>query len=261
MGNKDGAYEADIQHALSEVFRLLTPFVCAEPCRGYADHIVYINDETLTPWIHRTLQNQSDQIMVACRYYQYEDNLCHIQYPPIACAGKKCSRYQQLQQTREDLKPSFSPGIHLVEVKSNHDNVHRFGHQLPHYCLFADYSWLTIEDHDPPAWLPPFVGVIQYHDGTISIEGEATKIDRAPRLDKTIIQKAHPAIKKIQNTATFLAFLRTWFINSVFNDGQGNYIIEMPHLKDLITLTRKTGTQRQLTPTTLTEFTDHRDES
>ncbi len=43
------AYEAEKQHTLSAVCRLLTPFVCTGPCHeGYADHIVYLSDETLT---------------------------------------------------------------------------------------------------------------------------------------------------------------------------------------------------------------------
>jgi len=258
MGNKDGAYEADIQQTLSEVFRLLTPFVCAEPCRGYADHIVYINDETLTPWIHRTLQQRGDLIRAACTYYHHSENRCSQGNTPGPCAGSHCRRYQQLQQTRDRLKSSFPPGIHLVEVKSNHDNVNRFGYQLPHYCLFADYIWLAMEDHQPPDWLPPFIGILRYHHDvdTITIEGEAAKIDRVPHLDERIIQEAHPHVKSIENSGAFISFLRAWFINSIFNDGHGNYIIDMPNPAKLLTLQKDHSTAGRLTETTLTQFTE-----
>ncbi|MGC9554911.1 MAG: hypothetical protein ACP5EK_06330 [Thermoplasmatota archaeon] len=249
-----GAYEAEIQETLAEIFRLMTPFVHAEPCRGFVDHIVYINDENLTTWIRRILDQRQDAIQSACRYHQ--GGICR-QHPDGSCRGTACPRYRHLKSLRHDLVAWFHPGIHLMEIKSNHDNVQRFAYQLPQYCLFGDYIWLVVEDASVPTWLPPFVGLIRYHRESLVVEHEATRIDRVPRLDARVVRRAYPQMRKIQTCTTFLAFLRAWFINSIFNDGWGNYIVEMPPL-GLLSM-NQTSKRNRYTLTRLSDFEAYED--
>lgn len=242
----NGAYASEIQKSISEILRQITPFVCSEPLRGFVDYIAYINEEVLTVWIKRGLISKQHPLVNTCKYYDRYSTLCREKR--TKCIAESCEHYQILVTKKKEMKKRLKKGIHLLEVKSNKDNVKRFGFQLPHYCLFGDYIWLVLEDKKTPVWLPQFVGVMRFENNTLTIKRDATKIERVPHLNEKIIPSTNPNIKQISNCKIFLKFLRAWFINSIFQfENNGNNVIETPYLDRLIRFQKKVNKARNLT--------------
>jgi hypothetical protein len=252
--SKTGAYAHEIQDILDELFRGVTPFVQVEPLRGFADYVVYINNGTLTPWIRQALYRAEKSI--DCRYCFKGQAQCSREDNGKNCAPQACKYWTELQRRRSQIQRSLQEGIHLFEIKSDHDSISRFGDQLPHYCLFGDYVWLVFEGAQPPKWVPRFVGLMRYANSQIHCERKAQKINRFPHLDKRIIRAAREDVRCIQNCQVWIKFLRSWFINSIFHEEDKRPIIEMPHLDQLILLHEHIRRTSFLCPTTLNDFTE-----
>lgn len=206
-------------------------------------------------WIKRGLIQKQHYLVNTCKYYDKFSTLCKEKR--ITCTAESCGHYQALTTTKKEIKRSLKKGIHLFEIKSNRDTMSRFGFQLPHYCLLGDYIWLVIENKKIPMWLPPFVGVIRYTNNTLTINREAMKIERTPRLSKRVIQSADPTVVAIRNCNFFLKFLRAWFINSIFQiENNGNNLIEMSHLDSIIRFQKKINKVRNVAYLDITQLNE-----
>jgi hypothetical protein len=284
---KRGAYEAEIQQCIAKIFREITPFVYSEARAGFADLVVYVNDENLTTWATKrfnepkttaestcrdvdrdsassrdmTKEQEPERQPTATRHVIQNDGIDMDMAIPkahknlrreVASSHVPSKESKKTEGTRRETcqrittrKWKLEKGLHLLEIKSNHDNINRFGCQLPHYCLFGDYVWLVVEDKKIPRWLPPFVGVLQYMGSTLTIKRDAMKIDRTPPLSEQAIKIINPEIAAISHCKKFIGFLRAWFINSVFHSATGgNNIIDMPCVDDLIKLKKTMNSPR-----------------
>jgi len=155
------------------------------------------------------------------------------------CNGKTCEHYLKTLEGRKESRRTFDRGIHLIEIKTDRDNIKRFGLQLPHYILMGDYIWLVLETKKIPEWLPPFVGILRYDDHTLFIERQAVKIDRFPYLNESAIKNADKNIEHFASCANHFKFIQDWFINSVFQwktVGKNKNIIDMAYVTKLIKL-------------------------
>jgi hypothetical protein len=151
------------------------------------------------------------------------------------CDGKSCEHYLKMLEGKQKALRTLDEGLHLFEIKTDRDNIKRFGYQLAHYCLMGDYLWLILETKKVPEWVPPFVGIMRYETETLYVERQAKKIDRFPYLNESVIKKADKSIESFADCSTLYKFIQDWFINSVFqwkNDGKN--IIDMPYLDKLI---------------------------
>ena len=255
-----GLYARDIQWCLTRIFQGLTPFVYAEARGGFADYVVYINEENLSVWAQRTIGCGGMSPPFCCPHYNRVTDTCmdsdtcmtmasrggsrdmehSTSYPEKRCMGIKCGRYHRILHERSYLKKRLPGGLHLLEIKTDRDSLKRFGYQLPHYCLFGDYVWLILETHKIPPWVPPFVGVMRFSQGALSIEKDPMKITRVPPLNPRVIRSQNPGVSQVGDCDLFLRFLRAWFINSIFYSVTGGHnIIDMPAVEDLLCLQKK----------------------
>ena len=79
-------------------------------------------------------------------------------------AEKRCEYLVKRLTTEQCFSQGtkLKQGLHLLEFKSDHDDVNRFLEQLPHYAMLGDYVWLVLgERQKEPKWLPSFVGLFR----------------------------------------------------------------------------------------------------
>ena len=153
------------------------------------------------------------------------------------CDGKSCEHYIKTLESRMESQRSLGKGIHLIEIKTDRDNIKRFGNQLPHYILIGDFVWLVLETKSIPEWVPSFVGIMRYKNHTIYIERRPQKLDRFPYLNLSVIKKANKDISGFPTCSTLFKFIQEWFINSVFQwENNGNNVVDMSYLTKLIKL-------------------------
>ena len=78
-------------------------------------------------------------------------------------------------------------GLHLLEFKSDHDDVNRFLEQLPHYAMLGDYIWLVLgEKQKEPKWLPSFVGIFR-EDGDGFTHGQGKHVPEKAATRSTML--------------------------------------------------------------------------
>lgn len=169
------------------------------------------------------------------------ENLDIVNIPKIKkqclCDGKSCEHYIKTLESRIESRRSLEKGIHLIEIKTDRDNVKRFGNQLPHYILIGDFIWLVLETKNIPEWVPSFIGIMRYKNHTICIERKPQRLERFPYLNKSVIKKSDKNISSFPNCSTLFKFIQDWFINSIFqwkNDGKN--VVDMSYLTKLINL-------------------------
>ncbi len=136
-------------------------------------------------------------------------------------------------------------GLHLFEFKSDHDDVHRFLEQLPHYSLFADYVWLVLgSKQKAPKWLPGYVGIYREEGEGFVKEKESDLIIRKPPLSGAVLREHGLEA----DDGLLYGFMREWFINSIFYRSNG-IVIRMQGYEKLFRqpeYDRKRGRQRTL---------------
>lgn len=161
------------------------------------------------------------------------------------CDGKVCEHYLKTLESRKQMKRTMDKGIHLIEIKTDRDNVKRFGSQLPHYCLMGDFVWLVLETKKLPDWVPSFVGIMRYENHTLLIEREPMKLDRFPYLNLSVIKNADKNIVDFPTCSTMFKFLQDWFINSIFQwKTSGENVVDMSYLTKLIKLKKDVDAEK-----------------
>ncbi len=137
--------------------------------------------------------------------------------------GKGCECLQERLQWDKGFLAGYGlkQGLHLLEFKSDHDNVNRFLEQLPHYSIFADYIWLVIGSTQKiPKWLPSYVGIYQEKDeGFVKLK-ESAYIQRLPPMSRAVLRECGIPDGAIDDKALY-TFMKKWFINSIFYRGNG----------------------------------------
>lgn len=295
MNKKNGAYNGEIQNAIAELFKTITPYVYHEARWGFADSLVYIPDKTISEKIQQDKEGADKTPLKICRFYNR--NMCSLKtqkwdwnikpghsyidvynaekqgkkikkikkvyiwthretgeiiesekfdivnIPKIKkqcmCDGKTCEHYLETLESKQVALRTLDKGLHLFEIKTDRDNVKRFGYQLAHYCLMGDYLWLVLETKKVPEWVPPFVGIMRYETETLYVERQAIKIDRFPYLNESVIKKANGSIESFADCADLYKFIQDWFINSVFQwKYDGKNIVDMSYLNRLIKFKR-----------------------
>ncbi|WP_424356792.1 hypothetical protein [Methanocella sp. MCL-LM] len=137
----------------------------------------------------------------------------------------------------------LSAGLHLIEFKSDHDDVNRFLEQLPHYAMLADYIWLVLgSKQKEPKWLPSYVGLFRETDDGFSMIKDSQYHKRLPPLSADVLRECNlPNVRGEQ----FYAFLRKWFINSIFYRREG-LVVNMHELDGVLKEQEKKGRQSRL---------------
>ena len=287
---KDGAYNAEIQNAVNEIFDEITPYVYHEARWGFSDSLVYIPEKIVHEKIQQETESKEKTSLKTCRFFRaglcnlktekwdwnikkghsYSDiwnaekqgrkikkiytwthketgeiinsrNLDIVNIPRIKkqclCNGKSCEHYLKTLESRIEASRCLEKGIHLIEIKTDRDNVKRFGSQLPHYILIGDFIWLVLETKNIPDWVPSFVGIMRYKNHTIYIERRPQKLDRFPYLNESVIKKSDKNISSFPNCSTLFKFIQDWFLNSVFQwKNNGKNVVDMSYLTKLINL-------------------------
>lgn len=165
----------------------------------------------------------------------------------IACdAGERSCEYLE---KRIDTEQCFATGLrlkeglHLIEFKSDHDDVNRFLEQLPHYAMLADYIWLVLgSKQKEPKWLPSYIGLfLENGEGFAQIK-DSEYHKRLPPLSADVLRECGlPDVRGEQ----LYAFLRKWFINSIFYRREG-LVVNMHELDGVLREPEKKGKQKTL---------------
>jgi hypothetical protein len=145
----------------------------------------------------------------------------------IACdvdeEGKGCEKLNERLQWDQGFLAGngLKQGLHLLEFKSDHDNVNRFLEQLPHYSLFADFIWLIIgSEQKVPKWLPSYVGVYQEKgEGFVKLK-ESTYVRRLPPMSRAVLRECGVPDGAMNDEALY-SFMKKWFVNSIFYKSNG----------------------------------------
>ncbi|HUL62652.1 MAG TPA: hypothetical protein VLT35_06275 [Methanocella sp.] len=134
-------------------------------------------------------------------------------------------------------------GLHLLEFKSDHDDVNRFLEQLPHYAMLGDYIWLVLgERQKEPKWLPSYVGLFRESgDGFVMVKDSVYQ-KRLPPLNDAVLREC--GIDGLKGEALY-AFMRKWFINSIFYRAEG-LVVPMDDLDGVLKEQREKGKQSRL---------------
>ncbi len=134
-------------------------------------------------------------------------------------------------------------GLHLLEFKSDHDDVNRFLEQLPHYAMLGDYVWLVLgEKQKEPKWLPSYVGIFRESGEGFVMEKESEYLKRLPPLNQAVLRES--GISGLKGEDLY-AFMRKWFINSIFYRADG-LVVPMDDLNGVLKEKREKGQQRKL---------------
>jgi hypothetical protein len=134
-------------------------------------------------------------------------------------------------------------GLHLLEFKSDHDDVNRFLEQLPHYAMLGDYIWLVLgEKQKEPKWLPSFVGLFREDGDGFTLLKESVYQKRLPPLNDAVLRECGiPGLKG----EDLYAFMRKWFINSIFYRAEG-LVVPMDDLDGVLKDQKEKGKQSRL---------------
>jgi len=165
----------------------------------------------------------------------------------ISCnAGEHlCTYLEKRISTEQSFTQGLrlSEGLHLIEFKSDHDDVNRFLEQLPHYAMLADYIWLVLGSRQKePKWLPSYVGLFRETDDGFTLVKNSEYHKRLPPLSVDVLRESGlPNIKGEQ----YYAFLRKWFINSIFYRREG-LVVPMHELDGVLKEPEKNGKQSRL---------------
>ena len=134
-------------------------------------------------------------------------------------------------------------GLHLLEFKSDHDDVNRFLEQLPHYAMLGDYIWLVLgEKQKEPKWLPSFVGVFREDDDGFRLLKDSVYQKRLPPLNDAVLREC--GIYGLKGEDLY-AFMRKWFINSIFYRAEG-LVVPMDDLDGVLKEQKEKGKQSRL---------------
>lgn len=134
-------------------------------------------------------------------------------------------------------------GLHLLEFKSDHDDVNRFLEQLPHYAMLADYIWLVLgKSQKTPRWLPSYVGVFRESDESFLMEKASEYVKRLPPLSEAVMREC--GIEKLRGEQLY-SFMRKWFINSIFYRAEG-LVVPMDDLDSVLKEKSEKGRQSKL---------------
>ncbi len=134
-------------------------------------------------------------------------------------------------------------GLHLLEFKSDHDDVNRFLEQLPHYAMLGDYVWLVLgERQKEPKWLPSFVGLFRESGEGFVMVKESQYLKRLPPLNEAVLREC--GIEGLKGDKLY-SFMRKWFINSIFYRAEG-LVVPMDDLDNVLKDRKEKGQQRRL---------------
>lgn len=165
----------------------------------------------------------------------------------IACdaAERRCDYLVKRISTEQCFASGLrlKEGLHLIEFKSDHDDVNRFLEQLPHYAMLADYIWLVLGSRQKePKWLPSYVGLFRETDDGFTMVKDSEYHKRLPPLSADVLRECNlPNVSGEQ----FYAFLRKWFINSIFYRREG-LVVNMRELDGVLKEQEKKGKQKTL---------------
>jgi hypothetical protein len=165
----------------------------------------------------------------------------------IACDAAECRcEYLVKRISTEQCFASglrLKEGLHLIEFKSDHDDVNRFLEQLPHYAMLADYIWLVLGSRQKePKWLPSYVGLFRESGDGFTMEKDSAYHKRLPPLSQDVLRECNlPNVRGEQ----YYAFLRKWFINSIFYRKEG-LVVNMHDLDGVLKENEKQGRQKTL---------------
>lgn len=136
---------------------------------------------------------------------------------------------EQYEKHLASLKEGrYAPGLHLFEIKSDGDNHSRLVHQIPQMLMIADYVWLVLGEKQPvPDWLPPFVGILRFRDGTkdFGIERIVHLVKKEPKRHWQTI--ADQDFLGSLPADALSELLRKWAINGLFRWEKGNVVLDM----------------------------------
>jgi hypothetical protein len=134
-------------------------------------------------------------------------------------------------------------GLHLLEFKSDHDDVNRFLEQLPHYAMLADYVWLVLgKAQKQPKWLPSYVGIFREDGDGFAMEKDSAYQKRLPPLSEAVLREH--GIEKLRGEQLY-SFMRKWFINSIFYRADG-LVVPMDDLDGALKEKAEKGRQSRL---------------
>lgn len=160
-------------------------------------------------------------------------------------AEKRCEYLVKRLTTEQCFSQGtkLKQGLHLLEFKSDHDDVNRFLEQLPHYAMLGDYVWLVLgERQKEPKWLPSFVGLIREHDEGFVMVKESQYLKRLPPLNEAVLREC--GIEGLKGDKLY-SFMRKWFINSIFYRAEG-LVVPMDDLDNVLKDRKEKGQQRRL---------------
>ncbi|OPY25242.1 MAG: hypothetical protein A4E28_03285 [Methanocella sp. PtaU1.Bin125] len=134
-------------------------------------------------------------------------------------------------------------GLHLLEFKSDHDDVNRFLEQLPHYAMLGDYVWLVLgERQKEPKWLPSYVGIFRERDDGFVMVKDSQYLKRLPPLNEAVLREC--GIEGLKGDKLY-SFMRKWFINSIFYRAEG-LVVPMDDLDSVLKEKNEKGKQSRL---------------
>ena len=165
----------------------------------------------------------------------------------VSCnaAEKRCEYLIKRLSTEQCFTAGtrLKQGLHLIEFKSDHDDVNRFLEQLPHYAMLGDYVWLVLgERQKAPAWLPSYVGIFRESGDGFTMVKENSYLKRLPPLNEAVLRESGIAGLKGEE---LYSFMRKWFINSIFYRSEG-LVLPMDDLDGVLEDKREKGKQSRL---------------
>lgn len=252
---ESGVYRGNhLQSALAAHLKKYTPYVLAEASNARYDLIAYISNEAWfgTPpkrreelaCIHR-LERVYCQLKKGALFQEVDYR--HI--PITELWGREFSHTSEIwSEFKDSCKcdndvqcPAFQEqvfrtrvhsekngqvrigrGLHLFEVKSEKDTLDRLKYQIPQMMDLADHVWLVLaSNHEIPAWVPPFIGIIR-HDGKKFIkERDSDGVRNEPAYYWQVLKyygMTEAQTKELSIVGHHVHDLyRAWFINSVFH--------------------------------------------
>jgi len=165
----------------------------------------------------------------------------------VSCdaAEKRCEHLIKRLDTEKCFSQGtrLKQGLHLLEFKSDHDDVNRFLEQLPHYAMLGDYIWLVLgEKQKEPKWLPSFVGIFREDGDGFKLVKDSIYQKRLPPLNEAVLRESGIYGLKGEN---LYAFMRKWFINSIFYRAEG-LVVPMDDLDGVLKEQKEKGKQSRL---------------
>jgi len=240
----DGLTETPVLSAVRACNRYLLDGTCADRKKTFLSNYEPEHDDQclLTGFRDRAtgaiIPEREFNVLLADRKSMKKKVSCNA-------AEKRCDHLVKRLSSEQCFSQGtkLKQGLHLLEFKSDHDDVNRFLEQLPHYAMLGDYVWLVLgQKQREPKWLPSYVGIFREDGDGFAMEKDSAYQRRLPPLSDAVLREQ--GIGGLTGDRLY-SFMRKWFINSIFYRSEG-LVVPMDDLDGVLKEKKEKNRQSRL---------------